>query len=187
MQRNCVVLICLCCSGHTTLVENSSVVRVCTLVHHQPQLGMTCKDVWSVLKQPFSSRLVSSTVTHEGRGEKRIQRTLHSDKVGNTGWGRGWRDGEIKRDDGSGQSTAGTMTWKSRAGDHTLHWHIWRGAKYPDLHTHTHWVHTNTHGRARTRAAGNAIGGSITKRSQLWTRHLNRKSIITAMPTLTDL
>ena len=55
---------------------------------------------------------------------------------------RGWR-AEIKRDAGSAQTVGGTMTWKSRAGDHTLHWHIWGGTKYPDLFIHTH-THTHT-------------------------------------------
>lgn len=125
-----------------------------------------------ILKQPFSSHLA---IAHwywsiEGKLGGESMNKVHTEEGGNIGWGTrgeegGWLDGEIKRDDGSVQTVGGTMTWKSRTGDHTPHWHIWRGAKYPDLltRTHTHkdllacmqthtalWMHTNTHRCAHT-------------------------------------
>lgn len=58
----------------------------------------------------------------------------------------GWTEGvEGDRDQAGCRERAGsggTMTWKSWTGDHTPHWHIWGGTKYPDLFTHTH---TDTH------------------------------------------
>lgn len=115
----------------------------------------------------------------------------------------GWWDTEgVEGRDQAGRrertDSGGTMTWKSRAGDHTLHWHIWGGTKYPDLFTHTHTrtymyackhTHLQMHKKTKTHTqweTANAAGGCTTKRSQLRAEHLNT-AIITALPTLTDL
>lgn len=153
MQRNCVVLICLCCSGHTTLVENSSVVRVCTVVHPQPQRGVTCKDVWSVLKQPFSSRL--GVIHCDPRGEGREMNTAYSSQWQSRTYrlrkglaGRWDQEGWWERPEHGGNNDMKEPRWRS----HTALAHLTR-CKIPwPPHTHAHTLSAHEHTRQSTHA-----------------------------------
>lgn len=103
------------------------------------------------------------------------------------GW-RGQGGGRDQAGHGESKDSGGTMTWKRRAGDHRLAWHIWGGTKYPDLCSHSHeptCMHANTRRctytreqrRTRSRETVSTARGAATKRSQL-----GNGTIITALP-----
>lgn len=79
-----------------------------------------------------------------GRNKRDVKWVRERDEVGGTEGAEGDQDQAGRRERAD---SGGTMTWKSRAGDHTLPRHIWGGRKYPDLFTHTLTLQMHTHAR----------------------------------------
>lgn len=104
--------------------------------------------------------------------------------------GGGPRSSGVQRWRGRGVCVwGGTITWKSRAGDHTQHWHIWGGTKYPDLSTHTHTqlqrshknIYAASYKRTHTPHTGRACA---TKRRQTSRHRHHHSSAYTHWPLL---